>query len=259
MAIKNLIDKFKKKFSWDGRNFRSLIVNIFAKGRKTIENKVMQDTFTDWKKQEKKLGKIELPKVDDFLSSNAKLVKLANINSKEVTETLKQKMIGDLKRAIEDNKAKGIFKKGNLLNDDTINSFKNNLRETFKGYVEKDGMKAGKLEQIALTESRNIVNPLKYEYAIKVSDNNPDMEVIKEWQHYPWKSKEPRKGHREKNKEKISIRDLYRVNYYAKGKGGELILKGFDYMKFPHDPDVGARQNVSCHCDIRFNVKRTKK
>ena len=259
MALKRLIDKFKKKFNWEGSNFRSLIVNVFARGRKTVEDKILQDTFSDWKKQEKKLGKINLPKVDDFLSSNANLVRIASIGSQKVTDTLKQSLLTDLKNAINENQAKGIFKKGALLNDETINSFKNKLSETFDGYIKKDGITAGKLESIALTESRNIVNPLKYEYAKSVVGNNPDLIMEKEWEHYPWKSKDPRQGHRELNRKKLPIDAVYKVNYYVRTKGGQLILRGMDYMKFPHDENGGARQNINCHCDIRFSVKRKKR
>lgn len=258
MAIKRLLDKFKNKFNWEGRNLRALLVNVFAGGRKTIEDKILQDTFSDWKKQEKVIGKIELPKVDDLLSSNSRLIRIADDKTKEVSRTLKENLLNDLKSAIMENQKEGIFKQGALLNDKTIDSFKGKLNKTFESYIEKDEIKAGKLEQIALTESRNVVNPLKYEYALRVSNNNPDLRVFKEWQHYPWKSKEPRKGHNEKNKERISIEEDFKVNYYKKKKGS-FVLAGTDYMRFPHDEFGGARQNISCHCDIRFYIVRKNK
>lgn len=258
MAIKSLLNKFKKKFNWEGKNFKELIVNIFASGRKTIETRIIQDTFSDWKKQEKRIGKINFPTVEDFLSSNAKLIQVATIGSQEVTDTLKKVILNDLYKAIEEGQPTGIFKRGEFLNDSVINSFKNKLNTTFTTYVEKDAVKAGKLEQIALTESRNIVNPLKYKYAMAIKNSNPDLYVTKEWQHYPWKSKEPRDGHREKNKEQLLINEKYKVNYYIKSKG-QVIQKGHDYMLYPHDTIGGARQNVNCHCDIRFIVRRKKR
>jgi hypothetical protein len=246
MAIKRLIDKFMKKFNWDGKNFRALVVNIFAKGNKTIEDKVLQDVFSDWKKQEEKIGKIDLPNVEDFLSTNAKLVRVASIKSKEVTETLKQSLLTDLRVSIEES---GL--RGNLLDDKTMDKFKGKLRKTFDNYIEKDGITPGKLEQIALTESRGIVNTKKYKYAISVINNNPDIRMEKIWHHYPWKSKEPRKGHA------VPFNWKFKVNYYVKVKK-VWVKKGVDYMRYPHDPNIDARQIVSCHCDIRFDVKRKK-
>ena len=257
VAFKRIVDKFKKKFNWDGKDFRTLIVNIFAKGKKTVEERVMQDTFASWNRQKKKLD-IELPSVTDYLSSNANLVRVSQIGSKEVTDTLKQQIMGDLRRAIDENQAKGIFKRDNLLSDDVIDSFKGKMKDTFKNYNKKDTVTAGKLETIALTESRNIVNTLKYDYAIGIADSNPSISLQKTWNHYPFKSKEPRKGHREVNKATIDIRALYKVNYYKKVKGN-WVLSGNDLMRFPHDPNVGARQNINCHCDISFKIKRRKK
>lgn len=253
MAIKSLINKFRKKFEWEGANFRELLTNVFSRGHKTIEERVLQDTFVDWKKQEKKLGPINFPPVENFLSSNAKLVRVGQVNGQEVSNTLKQNIMNDLRKAIEEG-----MQTGQLINDDVMAKFKENLRGTFSEYTEKDGLTAGKLETIALTESRGIVNNMKYDYAETLQHNNPDLLIEKEWKHYPWKSKDPREGHAEKNKEKLRIDELYKVRYYVK-KAGIQIVKGVDFMKFPHDPEGGKRQNINCHCDIRFTIRRKKK
>jgi hypothetical protein len=253
MALKSFINRLKKKHNWDGKNPFVLLTSMFAKGRKKIENRIVQETSEAWKKKEKTIGKIDLPNASDFLTSNTQLVTLSILKGQKVTDDLKANILNDLKRAIESTEIK--TKEGGLLSEEVINKFQSNITETFDAYKGKGTISEGKIKSIAVTESRDVINKIKYDYAQTVLNNNPDIILFKEWQHYPSKSKEPRKGHAEKNKEQKQMNELYVVNYYKKVKGA-FVKAGQDYMKYPHDSNIGARQNANCHCDISFNIKR---
>jgi len=256
MGIKRLIQQFKEKFNWEGKNAKELIVNIFASNKKKLQESILQDTFNEYKKQEKYLGKLNLPKPSDLLSNNNTLVKLSVIDSEKVTDKLKSKLRKDLNNTILALQGKDLFKDGNLVSDKFVSTFKGKLEKTFSSYIKEGKIKDSKLKSIAVTESRNIINNLKYAYALKVADNNTDVIIEKEWQHYPNKSDNPRQGHAEKDKERIDLRDYFKVNHYNKGKQGLLVYKGTDYMFLPHDVNASARQNVNCNCDIRFIIRK---
>jgi len=254
VSFKSLFNKLVNKFNWNGKSLNELFISMFSSSKKKIENKILQDTFKEYKKAESKLGKINLPNTKDFLSSEAKLVKLSKFKGKEINDNLKQKIKNDLIKTIEEDKKSLTFNE--LLDVSFTDRFKSKLSKTLNSYNSKDKDGLSKLESIALTESRNVVNSLKYNYALAVANNNRNIIVTKMWKHYPYKSKFPRKGHAEKDKESIDIRSNFIVNYYVLGKNKKQVKKGTDVMRYPHDSNSDSRQIVNCHCDIFFSIER---
>lgn len=268
------LDRLKKRYGIEdikGQKYSEIIKLIIDNNNQNVENKMARLSQKKWENMAKKISTKEkrmvLPEMKDILPPRALSVAKSAEKGKLITDTLRDSLTRDLRMSLDEFSASGkdsyIRARGataGRINPQLIKSFEEKIKGTFNGYTKKDP-KLGKppaTHRIAVTEVRSAINNIKNNYLNNVMEKNPDLEAKKKWIHNKHLSKEPRKGHIQMDGKIVGKNESFRVPRY-KMVGGSLKLMGYDYMKFPHDPEAPAEQVIQCNCDYDILISRRRK
>jgi len=267
------LDRLQKKYKnipVKGETYQKLINEIIAHQSERITRKIAKVDKADWEKSLRKIKpkeKVLVPSVESVLPKQSIFIRKGAERGELLRDTLRDRLTGDLRGAIEvwSERKEGplitrIFRKGrsiDAINPKLIKNFEKNIKTTFDGYTKKDpefGMPAN-IHTIAVTEVRSTVNEIKGEYAARVLEKNPDVEITKEWRHNKSLSKEGRPGHIKINGTKVGQKEKFHVERYTK-KRGKWVMIGITLMKYPHDPDAPPDQVIGCNCDYVIRIRK---
>ena len=270
--LDRLIDQFD--FSADevtGLNYQSMMKDMLANRTLNIARatgRISKDNFDKQLQRLKKKGIgrekiIVLPDVTEALPKRSVFLAKAAQDGKLITDTLRDRLTGDLRRALKDFRTKDtdepafIRRRGaraGTINPELINQFQQSIIQTYSTYTRRDpafGVPAN-VRAIAVTEIRSTVDGMKAEYNDKLAKKNKDSLVMtKTWIQNKSLSLIPRTGHMMVHGTKIPLADMFQVPLFKTVKGREIRV-GTTPMKHPHDPSAPIEQVISCNCDAVY-------
>lgn len=219
------LKKLAKKYGIDieGSTYRQVVeeivkdnVNRASKKMGEISNRRYKQAFQDSIDD----GIIQLPEY----AVPAVTVRKASQDGKMITDTLRDTLVRDLRKAITDNPndtEKAIAQMAQSVSDD------------MKQYQNVHS------KVIAVTEVRSAVDLSKYEYAKELMNRNQGrLKVTKKWVHNDHLVKIPRPTH--------------------KAIDGEIVPFGQNFsigLAYPHDPNAKAEDVIGCQCGYQIEVE----
>lgn len=259
MATK--LDQIKKKYGYTGKSYRELMSIVIAENTQTIREKIYQSTsgvFDKFLKKVRPEGKrIIIPTLQDVVPTQEIAIRKAAERGKLLTSTLRDKLSADLQSMFEiltpaTKEQRIIRRRGTLagtMNPDMIRIFKEKITESFESYMKVDpkfGVPSN-IHQIAVTELRGAINPMKDLFVGRLINDNPDLAVMKKWVHNPHLSKHPREIHAALGRRPPIP---YSESFVFTGQNGGTVS-----MKYPHDPDAPAEEVIGCNCELEYTAK----
>jgi hypothetical protein len=247
-------DKISKKYktSWKGKKYERLMSEIVSENMVKISEKVLK---TDKKKFAMNLAsiipkgrwekEIKLPDLRTIISQSPTILKAAQ-EGQLLTKTLRKRLGTDIKEVLL---SENITTKKGTVNKNIQKKLQKKLVKSFENYTKKNP-KFGvpnNIRNIAVTESRAVINNIRLEYVQKLSRESKDFEVKKKWIQNKSLSENPREVHtRLANGKAIPLNEQFNVN---------------GYMAFsPHDPRLPPKEFIGCSCELKyiFVPKKTK-
>lgn len=264
------LSRLQKKYNFKdgdvkGLNYRTLMKDILANESENMAKMVSRISKSSYQKQISKVKESEkkmiLPDISEVMPKRSVFIRKAAIDGDMITDTLRDSLTKNLRQSLDEFKTRFTGEpayirrrgaKAGTINPKVIKSFQESIRETFDGYTKNDpkyGMPAN-IHTIAVTEIRTTVNPIKYEYNLKLYLKNKDrFDFFKIWRQNRSLSVEYRRGHAKVDGMKIPIDQLFLVPRIIKKKG-RWVQVAIDTMKHPHDINAIAEQVIGCNCDF---------
>lgn len=274
LSLQRLIKKFGfGKGDVSGANYQDLMTDVLAHNTKQIANATAKLSRNHWDRSLKKLSRTVrekrqfiIPDVSDVIPKDAVFFKKSAEQGQIITDTLRDRLTGDLRATLESFKTKTgepsfIRRRGvtaGTMNPKLTVELEKSILATFTDYTKIDpkyGVPSN-INTIAVTEARSTVNAIKESYNQKLMEDNPDIDMMKEWIQNKGLSKDPRLGHAAVNHKKIKFHDKFQVPLYKKIRG-KLVRIGTTLMSRPHDPDAPLEQIIGCHCELRYFAQVT--
>ena len=267
------LDRLEKKYGKDlliGKDYKELMKVIITQNSENISQRIARLNKGHWDQANKKIKAVEkrfvIPDVSEVLPADAIHIRKGAERGMLLSDELRGSLTKNLKETLSQftpktKEATYIRRRGiyaGTINPKLVKDFEKKIKETFTNYVKKDPKYGvpGNIREIAVTEVNSTVNNIKHSYMTQMLEKNKNVMVMKDWLHYPNRSKEPRIGHSIVAKQKgKKFTEPFHVPLYRK-KGKRWIRVGFDLMQHPHDPYASAEQVISCHCDVQYRVRR---
>jgi|WetSurMetagenome_2_1015567.scaffolds.fasta_scaffold20333_8 hypothetical protein len=268
------LDYLRKRYPktvFSGSNYAKLMEAILTHNSEKIANKTSQMTKESFKPLISKIGPGEekrfiLPDISDVLPKQSVFIKKGAEQGKLIRDTLRDALTKNLRDTLAEHHGKGlasmVAKRGSTagrIQPDLIDSFQRAIESTFEGYT-KRGIANGvpdNIHLIAIMEVRGTVNEIKDNYIARMIAVNPGYEVRVKWIHNDRLVKIPRQSHKVLDGTSVPYGESFRVPYIVLEKGKQ-VLKGIDYIRYPHSPDCPARQKFGCNCEAEYFIKKRK-
>lgn len=228
----------KSKYNWTGKSYRVLMGKIVKEANKNIAQTVLK---YDKKKYEKvapktKRGKkLIMPDVSVIIKNSPTVLKAAT-QGELLANSLREKLRKDIKRTLL---KYNITTTNGLINKTILKKMEKQVAKTFASH--KKAKQPNNIKTIATTETMNVINNVRFEYAKAVSKEAKQngFTLKKKWVHNPKLSKEPRPLHITLGEtEPIGINDWFVID-------GKKALT-------PHDSRLPAEETINCHCELDF-------
>ncbi len=246
------LNHLKKKYGkegWTGQKYRDLVSKILARNEKILSGEVYESNTKNLAKvirnaKDNKTKRIVIPPISDVIRGDMILRKSAD-RGKIITNTLRDKILGDLKQTISENKITiptGI--NAGMVNNNLVVEMEKKLTSTFEGYVKKNPKFGGvptNIHTIAVTEVRSTINNARQKYISEVLTANPTTRIVKEWVHNKKLSKAPRIDHMALNGVTVEFNE-----YFEMEDGSKLL--------YPHDPSAPPEQVIGCNCELKYRL-----
>lgn len=253
-----------------GGNYRTLVKDIIENETINTARRVGRISQSSYIKQMAKVKdisqKLILPSINEVMGKRTVFVRKAAIDGDIMTDTLRDSLTKNLRQSLSEFKTKKtkepayIRRRGEqagTINPKVIKDFEESITNTFKEYTKinpKYGVPSN-VHQIAITEIRKTISPMKQAYNEKLYNKNKDkFDFFKEWRQNISLSKVPRLGHSLVDRMVIKITDMFQVPRFVKTKGSRWVKVATDSMRFPHDPQAVAKQVIGCSCDCIYSA-----
>lgn len=265
------LDRLRNRYGYKGQNLRELMEPIIHNNTQNISRRIGEVSQRNWSKALRKISTKQkqfiAPDFSEVLPARSVFIRKAAQDGRLIKDTLRDALTKNLRNTLntftdKTGEAKFIRRRGTLagkINENLITEFQKKITSTFINYRRKDpklGMPSN-ISAIAVTEMRSSINGMKNAYNKKLSEDNPEITMKKQWIQNRNLSKEPRPGHRNVNGKKIPMGQAFEVPLIKK-VAGKWMNFGITMMMHPHDPEAPADQVIHCNCDIRYYAKRKK-
>lgn len=248
-----------------GANYKKLIRDILEKEQRNVSHSVARLSEATYIKQIKSIkpgeSRLVLPNISDVLPKKSIFIKKAAQDGTLITDALRDKLTGALRNSLKEFKTK--FKdepafirragpQAGTINPKVIDLFERKIKKVYENYTKIDstiGMPTN-IKQIATTEIRFAINPVKQKYNEELLKRNPGAKMKKRWRQNKMLAKIPREGHALVNGLVIDLDKAFNVPLIINGK-----KRGSTKMMHPHDLTAPAEQVISCNCDIEYFIE----
>jgi hypothetical protein len=244
--VESARNKIKGKYnaSWRGKKYERLISQIITENQVKIANSVLKDSKKRFTKnlmsilpKTKREKVVVLPDLGSVIERSPTIIKAAQ-EGVLLTKTLRERMRTDIKNVLI---SENITTKKGTVNKNIQKKLQKELIKTYENYTKKNpkfGM-PNNIRNIAVTESRSIMNNIRYEYIKRVeSEVSSEVTVKKRWVQNRGLSRDPRESHNSLAKSPaIGLNEQFNVN---------------GYMAFtPHDARLPASESIGCSCELK--------
>jgi hypothetical protein len=248
-------ERLSKKYSdsWKGKKYEKLISNIIAENYAKISSNVLKADkkkfFLNLKTSMPKRNvekTIVLPPVKEVINKSPTIIKAAE-KGKLLTKTIRDLLKNDIKQTLL---SENITTKRGYVNKNIQKKLQKKIIETFQNYTERNKKfkVPNNVRNIAVTESRFVINNIRHEYVKRISNEVKNNFLIKKkWIQNKSLSKNPRESHTKlHNSRAILLNEQFNVN-------GHLAYS-------PHDVRLPASETIGCSCELKYIfVPKTKK
>lgn len=266
------LSRLEKKYNLSpgtvkGANYRQLMKDIID--NETVNTakmtaRISQSNYTKQMAKVKDLSKrMVLPNINEVLPKRSIFVRKAAIDGDIITDTLRDSLTKNLRETLREFRTKKTKEPAYLrrrgeqagtINPKVIAEFEKRITKTFKNYTKinpKYGVPSN-VHDIAVTEIRKTINPIKQSYNEKLyAQNKNRFDFFKKWKQNKSLAKVPRLGHLQVDGIQILITENFQVPRYKIIKK-RWVKVATDSMRYPHDPAAVAEQVISCNCDIIY-------
>jgi hypothetical protein len=253
------LDRLKRRHGWTGGNYRGLVRTILeagVSGTARAAGEVQHQVLTRSAKAAgaSATGNLLVPSSAASLARSAVLRKAAQ-DGELLMDTLRERLQGRLRQALEDHYAKPGAKwerregRGRL-DPELVDSFEAAVHQAMDPYCRRHGLAApANCRAIAETELRSADSMAKEAFAQAVAAaNHTRWRIVKVWVHHPHLSRtEPREGHAMADGQSRGLGDPFSVPLVEKG-----TVRGHLSMAHPHDPAAPVGEVISCHCECDY-------
>lgn len=269
LYTKRLLEKFGKE-NVTGKKYGQLIGMIIAHNTEQVSKKIASIQRSKISKAVSKITpktkRFIIPDISEVLPGRNVYIRKGAEKGVVLADRLRDNLTKDLRDTmnqftLKTGEARFIRRRGKkagTINPELIKDLEQRIQLTFENYTKKNpkfGVPSN-IHQIAVTEMRSTINPIKQQFVEKTLEENPELEIRKSWIHNPSLSIEPRKGHGMMARLKPKrLEETYNVPIYKKIKG-RLIRMGFEEMRYPHDPNGSAENVIGCNCDLEHIIIR---
>lgn len=244
----------ESKYNWSGQRYQDLASAIIEENYATIGERVLGH---DKRKFERRLRgmlpkqnrdkQIRLPDGKAIVRRTPAVIKAAE-KGKLMTRTMRQKIHREIKSVVLE---EGISTRRGRVSLNLKRKARARLRRMFEGYT-KNNPRTGmppNIETIAVTETRSLVNSIRFEYVKRMEkDLKDDFAIQKTWIHNAHLSAKPRQSHRALGGRTVALDGTFRL--------AGVSVNG------PHDPALPAAEFIGCNCELAFKFtprNKTKK
>jgi hypothetical protein len=240
------LDRIKKRYGWEGENYRELMRQIIGHNTQASARAIGRLLVRDIKFTSKKIpSQIIMPDVTQVLPKQSIFIRKGADRGALMADNLRDKLTKDLRQVLSQ---PTYFTTRGKLKEDLIIEFEQKIRDTFQSYTKKDpsiGIPAN-VATIARTEIRSVVSTVKHQYMDRFQKVNPDIVLVKEWIHNskPYRGYKPREHHRYLDKTKIK----YNEQFVLKNERTGTTY----YADHPHAENLPPEEVINCQCEIRY-------
>jgi len=243
------LSRIRKKYDYTAGEYRKLIKRITVMNTASIHKKAARLSDKNIKSANKKLSKkgfkkLVIPKGVEIPEDL--MVKKATAHGDLISNELHGRLSKKLRRVMREftpmtKEPKYVRRRGaqaGTVNPNLVDQLTAEFTSTFKNYTKKDkryGVPSN-VHGIAVTELRSAVSEMKSVYMEQFMQDNPNVDVVKQWVHNRTLSKEPRPHHMSANGKKVKASQPF-------------ILKNGAVLMYPHDPNAPAEEVINCNCD----------
>lgn len=264
------LDRVRGKYNFTGEKYRKLMERVIASNTENIGRAVTRISNQNYEKAAKRIPKkkgkkLIMPDVSEVLPKRSVYFRKAAEQGNKISDTLRDRLTADLRATLIEFRTKtgkpAYTRQAGALagttNPEAIKLLESKLVETFQSYTKKDPDTGvpGNVRTIAVTELRSTIDDIKYQYAQKFQEKNPDIKMKKRWRHNGRLVEEPRPGHKKANGMTIDFNDNFVLDKYKKIKG-KWVKIGVVSMRHPHDPAASADDVIGCQCDYEILMER---
>ena len=249
--INRLSKKYGKNIS--GASYQHLIKRILLAGNAEIATAIAEKGIDSLYNSSKRAGSewknLIIPDVKDIVPKSGVFIRKSAESGREISQTLYDSLRNDLYNTI--NEVRTTIVSGptaglSAYKDDRFRkAFQEKITETFKNYTDTGGGIPSNIKSIAITETRSYVNGVRHEFVRQIRNNNPDIAIEKEWVHNAHLSQQPRPHHQAMNGVRIPFSAVF-------------VLPNGVRMRYPHDDTAPANEIISCHCELRYKIRKTQ-
>jgi hypothetical protein len=272
---KMYLDYLAKKYpdiEWSGKTYEELMKDIIAYNAEKVSTKSLkltQESFQNVLSKVKSEKRFILPNISEVLPKQSVFLRKGADRGKLLTDTLREKLTGELRAALNEYKATGkpsmVARRGKTagrISPDLIDQFKQGAAKIFENYTKKDPKFGGvptNIKTIAVTEMRSAINDIKHQYIKRMISNNPGYEVEKRWIHNNQLVRQARPGHIDvSNQAPIPADQFFKIPVYKRVKGRWVKTTKTLSAMHPHDPSLPPDAVIGCQCDSEYIIKEKK-
>lgn len=248
----------KGKYGWTGKRYGSLIKKILVENKKVIATSILEQ---DKKRFEKNLRDllpktekqkvIRMPDISNVIRKSNVIIKAAD-NGELMNQSRREDMRKILKDVIL---SKKVDTTKGVVNNSIVKEVESKFKDYFENYT-KNSPPYGvpkNLHNIAVTETRSLLNNVRHEYMSKVNDTakQEGFEMFKTWIHNNSLSKQPRSNH--------GVLDGVMLPMDAQFHLVGSKDKKHYYIDSPHDYSLPPEEVITCNCDVVYRMKKRRK
>lgn len=231
-----------------GRSYQRLVRELIATNQQKIAESTTRMSNDTMRKATRSLkeGRVVVPRVDEVMPSMQVSVRKAAQSGQAISDTLRDRLTADLRETLNEFRTAGgrlaftrrAGTRAGTMNPELKEAFEKRIRETLAGYTKREaGEVPPNIETIATTETRSAVDDIKEQYTERLLEQNPNVRVVKTWQHNAALSKQPRPHHQAMDGVSVPWRERFRLPNGIR-------------MTRPHDPNAPAEEVINCNCDF---------
>jgi len=230
-------------------NYEKIASRSLKRDKNKFEEIIGTAKFITNKKQ------IKLPDITATVRQSPTILKAAE-KGILMRKTFRDSLASTIKKTMIEN---NVINKNQRISKNLLKKMQKNIQSTFSNYTKKNpelGMPSN-IYAIAVTETRSVVDSIRYQYAGKLNKEIQGAKIIKEWYHNDSIPNDPRLGHKKISGQKRELNQKFSVPVYKK-IGGSWKFFGRVSADHPHDPALPASEIISCSCEAKYRVVKTK-
>lgn len=258
------IQRLEKKYGKEnirGQKYQELINEILTENNQKVGNAVGRLSKKNYETQMKRLSAkkaatVKLPDVSEVLPKRSVYLIKAAQSGRAISDDLRASLERNLRETLakytNDGKPRLEIQRGKTtgrINRKLIDDFQAAITETYETRTKRDkelGVPKN-VKQIAITETRSVVSSIKREYNQRLTNQNPDIIMMKVWMQNRMLAKKPRRSHAEQDGKELPMNEFFKVRREQSG--------GFDNMHGPYDSQASAENVIGCNCDLLYKAR----